>query len=186
MIKVNLYPEARDKAKKSVGRKVSSTLGFLPLLGIITVAAAVLMTGAVSFLKMHVSDLKDTIEANKKTLMVYQQKGEEVKRYEKLNAEYAQKSGVIELLRSNQSLPVKILAELSGRLPHGIWLTNVTYKGDLVSIEGYGFTTIEIVNFVESLRKAPNFSEVSLIETRESEYHQATLYKFNMSVKAKA
>lgn len=186
MIKVNLYPEARAQAKKKGAKVRSPLMGFLALLGIITLASAVLAAGVSLFLGMSVSDLKDRIEANKKTLMTYQQKNEEVKRYEKLNAEYAQKSGVIEMLRGNQSLPVKILAELSGRLPHGIWLTNISHKADVVGIEGYGFTTIEIVNFVENLKKAPNFSDIALIETRETEYHQTTLFKFNVSMKIKA
>lgn len=185
MIKVNLYPQARTKVARKA-KEATPLRGFLMLLAGITVAAAVVVAGAVFFLKMNVADLRAQIDENRKTLTAYQQKSEEVRRYERLNAEYTRKSGVIETLRSNQSVPVRMLSELSARLPQGVWLHGVMHKGDSISIEGYAFSNNEIVGYVENLRQAPVFSEVSLQETRESEYHQTTLYKFMMSVKIKA
>lgn len=186
MIKVNLYPEARIKAAKKPRKEASSVRTFLMLLAAIALAAAAVATGGVLFLKMHVADLRERIDENRKTLASYQQKNEEVKRYEKLNAEYAQKSGVIEALRSNQSVPVKMLAELSATLPEGVWLSSLSYKGDLVTVEGYAFSNFEIVNYVENLKKSPSLHGVYLQETKEAEYHQTTVYKFIMSMKMKA
>lgn len=179
MIRINVLTEKR---KKKVRKGPAS---FLALLAAATLAAVVVSGGAILFITSKVSTLNEQSAANKATIGDLSKKIDEIKRYEKLNKEIAQKSALIETLRKNQSVPVRILDEVSSLVPEGLWLDTLSYKDTGITLEGFAFTNIDIVAYVENLKKSKGFADVYLEESRESEIEKVKVYRFKMNFKVR-
>lgn len=180
MIRINLLSEEKKKKKRIKGPS-----NILVTVGILTLSAALVFGGAAFFFKNQVSQLKSRSESNKAKLADLAKKTNEANRYEKLNKEIAQRSVIIESLRKNQSVPVRILDNVSTALPEGIWLIMMTYKDSGVVLEGYAFSNTEIVSYVENLKKSENFADVYLDESVQAEVEKVQVYKFKLNFKVR-
>lgn len=179
MIRINLLAEKKKK------KRAKGLANFLVAI-IIVSGTALLIMGLVSFLlKSSVSKLKVQSESNKAKLTDLNRKINEVKKYEKLNKEIEQRNAIIETLRKNQAVPVKILDDVSTVMPEGIWLASMSYKDNGVGLEGYAFTNIDIVSYVENLKKSVNFTDVYLEESKQVEFEKVQVYKFKLNFKVK-
>jgi len=179
MIKINLLTNKRKK------KKVRGPANFLTLLAAAIVGAVVIVGVAFFLLKSEVSELKAQSEINKALLANLNKEVREVKRYENLNKEIKDRSAIIETLVQNQWAPVVILDEVSKAIPEGTWLANLTYKEGVVTLEGYAFTNEQIVMYVENLKKAVNFSDVYLKESRQMEVENVLVYRFSLNFKVR-
>ncbi len=178
MIRINLLAQKKKK-------RVKGPASFLATI-IITSGAALILMGLVTFvLKSSVSKLKEQSESNKAKLAELNKKINEVKKYEKLNKEIEQRNALIETLRKNQAVPVRILNDVSMAMPEGIWLASMTYKDNGVGLEGYAFTNIDIVSYVENLKKSANFIDVYLEESKQVEFEKVQVYRFKLNFKVK-
>ncbi|WP_333654246.1 PilN domain-containing protein [Dissulfurispira sp.] len=179
MIRINLLAEKKKK------KRVKGPASFLVAIIIVSGAALIVM-GLVTFLfKSSVSKLKAQSESNKAKLTELNKKINEVKKYEKLNKEIEQRNALIETLRKNQAVPVRILDDVSTVMPKGIWLASMTYKDSGVGLEGYAFTNIDIVSYVENLKKSVNFTDVYLEELKQVEFEKVQVYRFKLNFKVK-
>jgi type IV pilus assembly protein PilN len=82
-------------------------------------------------------------------------------------------------------VPVRLLDDISNLLPDGIWLSAVAYNNPQVTIEGIGFTNMDVVAFVENLKKAPSYSDVYLEETKQATVDKTDVYNFKLNFKVK-
>lgn len=180
MIRINLLTEKRKKKKEIKGKT-----DLLIKVGIATLGALSVSVGVTLFLNFSISQLKKEVESNKATIAGLKKKIAEVKRYEELNKEILYRSSIIETLRKNQALPVKILNDISLSLPDGVWLTALNYKEKGSGIEGYSFGNASIVNFVQNLKRLDILKDVHLVETMESEFENRRVYKFKISFNVK-
>ncbi|BCB95498.1 fimbrial type-4 assembly membrane protein [Dissulfurispira thermophila] len=179
MIKINLLTEKKKK------KKLKGMSDFVMV--IIAVSSTVLiLMGLITFLlKSNISRLRTESEFNKAKLSELNKKINEVKKYEKLNKEIEQRSVLIETLRKNQAIPVKMLSDVSTAVPEGVWLTSMTYNNSNVGLEGYAFTNIDIVSYVENLKKSENLADVYLEESKQVEVEKVQVYKFKLNFKMK-
>jgi type IV pilus assembly protein PilN len=174
MIRINLLGER--KKKKKVGPPPRFLVVFLAvLLGSLLVAGF-----ATVYFKSKVSQLRSQSEENKAKLATLAKKISEVKKFESLNKEYLLKTNLIEKLRENQSIPVRILDQVSSALPEGVWVNGLSYRGNNVAVEGFAFTNIDVVAYVDNLKKAPGVTNVTLLETRETQVEKVTVYKYSL------
>jgi len=179
MIRINLLAEKKKK------KRVKGPANFLVAI-IIVSGATLLIMGLITFvLKSSISKLKAQSELNKAKLTDLNRKINEVKKYEKLNKEIEQRNALIETLRKNQAVPVRILDNVSSAMPEGIWLASMTYKDSSVGLEGYAFTNIDIVSYVENLKKSVNFTDVYLEESKQVEFEKVQVYRFKLNFKVK-
>jgi type IV pilus assembly protein PilN len=176
MIRINLLSEKK---------KIKGPVNFVIQIVIVTVATLLVAALATVLLKQKVSQLRAEIETNNATIADLTKKINEVKKYEQYNKKIEQKSAIIETLRKRQSVPVKILNDISMTLPNGVWLSALIYKDEGVDLEGYAFTNFNIVNYVENLKKLDNLTDVYLVESRESEIEQKKAYKFKIIFKVR-
>ncbi|MBI3592921.1 MAG: PilN domain-containing protein, partial [Nitrospirae bacterium] len=135
--------------------------------------------------KSMVSQLRAQSESNKTMIADLSKKINEVKKFEKLNKELELRAGLIETLRKNQSVPVRILDEVSNIIPEGVWLNSLAYKDNGVSLEGTAFSNIDIVSFVDNLKRSVNTMDVYLEETREADIEKVKVYRFKINFKVK-
>jgi type IV pilus assembly protein PilN len=190
MIRINLLVERKQKKQKKVELppligEQKKGLGFLTLLAIVTGTTILVMALVVFFLQSKVSDLKSEYGNNQGKIAEFKKKIEEVKKYEALNKAIQQKASLIENLKKNQSVPVRLLDDLSNLLPDGIWLSTVAYNNTQVTIEGIGFTNMDIVAFVENLKKSSTYTEVYLEETKQAKVDKTDVYNFKLNFKVR-
>ncbi len=180
MIRINLLIERKAKEKKI------PLPGRFPLLVLGCIIASIVVMGIVTvYFKAKIAGLESQREVNKATISQLAKKITEVKRYEQLNKEYDKKNTLIETLRKNQSVPVRLLENVSALTPEGVWLTALTYRDPTVSLEGYAFSNIDLVAYVDNLKKTSSISDVYLQESRQTEIEKVSVYKFNLNFKVK-
>ncbi|MCX8030329.1 MAG: PilN domain-containing protein [Thermodesulfovibrionales bacterium] len=183
MIKINLLPPDKKLEKKEVTQTPSRKfLTTLILVVLITLAALVAIT---SYLTYANEELKKQSNNNKALIGQLQRNLQDIKKYESLNASIEKKSNLIETLRKHQNVPVRILDEISAILPEGVWLTNLSYKDNEVILEGYAFTNLDIVSYIENFKKSPFISEPYLNESKYDEINKIQVYKFKLNFKVK-
>jgi type IV pilus assembly protein PilN len=79
----------------------------------------------------------------------------EVAVFDAQRAELQQRVGLIETLRSGQSIPVQILDTVSKSVPDMLWLTDLEQKGTDITIQGQSTTLISLSDFVGNLGATP-------------------------------
>ncbi|HDO36405.1 MAG TPA: hypothetical protein ENH07_08975 [Nitrospirae bacterium] len=184
MIRVNLLPVKRKKKPKALPGFVVVAV----LLNFITI----IVLGVIFY---NVKDEVNTLNARKTANVrkISQLKGrlKELNKYEQLVRSVEEKKKLIIQLRKKQSIPVKLLDEVSRNLPNGIWLTTLTFKGRGVGLTGYAFTNSDVVKFVNNLKKSKLLTGVSLAESKREvvkqrdikERVEAYWFKIRMNVR---
>ena len=175
MIRINLLPSKRKKA---------FLLPPVFIYGIIAmVVVIIVILAGTFFMNNQISSKQDDLSEKEQTLKKLQAALEEVKNYEKDNKDYRDKNSIIEQLKKNQIVPLRLLDEVSEMLPKGVRLTSLTDKGGIVSIEGFAFTNSDLVSYVQNLKGSKYFTEVMLVESRQTQMEDFTIYKFNLTLK---
>jgi len=175
MIRINLLP---SKKKKAFALPPTLIYGIAAMFVVITT-----IIGGTFYLNKQVSSKQDEINTKEQKLKRLQAALEEVKNYEKDNKAYREKTSIIETLKKNQIVPLRLLDEVSEMLPKGVWLTSLKDKSGVVSIEGFAFTNSELVNYVQNLKGSKYFTEVTLVESRQTQIEEFSIYKFNLTLK---
>jgi type IV pilus assembly protein PilN len=178
MIKVNLLPVKRKKKAKPVPTFLIATV-------LITLVSIIVIGYLMFFFSSRLSEKKQQFAANEKKIAELKEKIKAVDDFEKRNKTFKERNDIIEQLSRNKSLPVKLLAEVNSLIPSGIWLQAMAITGDTISIDGYGFSNAEIVNYVDNLKNSALFTEVYLQESKSGEMDKIPLYIFKMTFKIK-
>lgn len=178
MIKVNLIPVKRKKKPKPLP-------GFIIASVFVTLGVIILMVYLVFYFNTKLSNSREKVKANEAKIAELKAKIKAVEDFEKINKDFKERSDVIEELSKNKALPVKVLDEISSRLPKGIWLQALSFTGESIEMSGFGYSNDEIVNYVDNLKASPMFTEVYLQESRSSEIERVNLYAFKLTFKLK-
>jgi type IV pilus assembly protein PilN len=178
MIKVNLLPVKRKKKAKPLPSFLLATIA-------VTFAACLIMGYLVFFFTTRLSERKATFSRNENTIAELKEKIKAVEDFEKRNNSFKERNDIIEQLSKNKSIPARLLDELSGLQPSGIWLLTLSVAGDSISLDGYGFTNTEIVTYVDNIKGSKIFTEVYLQESKSMELEKIPLYMFKLTLKMK-
>jgi len=179
MIKVNLLPVKRKKKQKPLP-------AFLIASVLITVIICVIMAYLAFFFSTKLSEKKNQFAANERKIAELKDQIKAVEDFEQRNKMFKDRNDVIEQLGKNKSVPVKILSEIASLVPKGIWLQNMSVSGtNNISMDGYGFTNLEIVSYVENLKASQLFTEVYLQESKSMEKEKISVYMFKLTCRTK-
>lgn len=178
MIRINLLP---SKKKKALILPNVLVYGVFVTLFIIIAAAAFTY-----HLNSQISSKQSSVLAKETKLKQLQAALEDVKNYEKDNKEFREKTMIIEQLKRNQIVPLRLLDEVSEMLPNGVWLVSLADNAGVVSIEGVAFTNPDLVTYVQNLKGSKYLSEVTLVESRQTEIGEFSVYKFKLTFKVNA
>lgn len=178
MIKVNLIPIKRKKKPKPLP-------GFVVASVFVTLGIVILMVYLVFYFNSKLSESREKVKANDIKIVELKAKIKAVEDFERINKDFKERSDIIEELSKNRALPVKVLDEISSRLPKGIWLQALSVTGDSIELSGFGYSNDEIVNYVDNLKASPIFTDVYLQESRSSEIEKVHLYAFRLTFKLK-
>ncbi|MBF0343975.1 MAG: PilN domain-containing protein [Nitrospirae bacterium] len=165
MIRINLLPtDKKPRKKKKTAQKIPSIV-----LGIIaTFVVSLLASGVGIYL------LDKQIKTLKKDKAHKTAKYEELKKQVKDAKEIEDKiktieanKKVIEELRANMSVPVKVIDEISKLLPENVWLKSMSLNGPSISIDGVAMTNDDVVVFVNNFKNSKVFKETYLVKSIE-------------------
>lgn len=161
MIRINLLREpSRKKAPRLAPSQSKWLIGFL----VVLVVEAVLLGGwyyrldaGIIAQQEEISDLQAE-QARLKTLQ------EELQRFRQEKAELERRLRVVEQLQANQQGPVNLMNAVVRSLPEApnLWLTSLTQRGSILTIEGRAFAVPPIAEFIASLTNRRPIRDVEL------------------------
>ncbi len=178
MIRINLLPVKR--------KKKAQPLPPFFIQGAIILGVIILVLGILTFhLGGKVSDMKNEKAAKEQKLVKLKEQLKEVENYERDNEAYKEKNKIIERLKKNQNVPLRLLDEVSARLPKGVWLTALTDKSGDIDIKGYAFTNSDLVSYVQNLKGSKYLTDVELLESRKATLGDVSTYQFRLTFRIK-
>lgn len=175
MIKINLLPAKKKPPKKVIDLQQQMLLGVLIVI--------LLVMGMWFFWNRQANKIatlqKEKIAAEAR---VRNQENvlKEVKNVEEERKQYAEKIGIIQQLKKNQSGPVRLLDEISKALPSGVNVVSITESNNNINIEGEAFTNNDVVRFVDNLKASSLLSGVTLLETSQAKHEGIDVYKYKL------
>jgi len=153
MIRINLLGTERPRVRKAMTFDLGQRL---------TAAASVILVVAVVAVGWWWWSLRSESARLDAEMAAAQQEATrlrsllaEVQQFEQQRAVVQQRVGLIEQLRSGQSIPVQLLDHVSRSLPDMLWLTALQQEGDEVTIQGRSTTLIALSDFVGNLGSNP-------------------------------
>jgi type IV pilus assembly protein PilN len=174
VIRINLLP-VREARRVANLRKQGVLLGGALGAGVaLSLIISMWMTARIS----HERTLVAAREAELKKLEVVQK---EVKRFQDEQREIEQKLATIDQIEAARTGPVRILDELSTRIPERVWLTKLTAKGGVLILEGNSMDAEIVADFAAALEDSSMLSHVDLQETRLEEQDGLKLSAFKMT-----
>lgn len=179
MIRINLLPTKKTKKAAVVEKRL--LYGAAGFIGIVLVFVFLWMSlnskiSALEEEKAHAQQIADEL----KTQI------QDVQNFEKDRKALEEKITIIEGLRKQQGVPVRMLDDLSAAVPDGLWLVSMVESGGKINIDGSAFSNDDIVAFVNNLKASSNFTDVLLNESvMESSSAVARLYRFKVALQLK-
>lgn len=173
MIRINLLPSGRKKTVILPPSLIYGAIGMVILIATIS--------GLVFYINGQVSRLQNAVSVKEQKLIQLDIVLKQVANYEKDNAEFRQKTQIIEQLKKNQIIPLRLLDEVSDKLPQSVWLTALSDKGGIISIEGYAFSNSDLVGYIQNLKSSKYLTGVMLVESRQSSVEKTSVYKFKLT-----
>jgi len=178
MIKVNLLPVKRKKKPKPIP-------AFMVTMIVVTISVGIIMAYLVFFFNSRLEAKKVQYKDNEKKIAEIKEKIKAVENFEQVNKLFQQRTSIIEQLRKNQSIPVKLLDEISKLLPNAVWLQTMTMSGENINIDGYAFANSDVVSYVDNLKNSKIFTEIYLQESKSSTIEKIPVYMFKLTFKMK-
>jgi type IV pilus assembly protein PilN len=183
MIRINLLAVERERTKRR---------GLIPAAHRVTIAASLILLVSALIIGWWFWSLRQQSaqvdEALAKSEIEMQQlRGvlAQVRQFETSKAALQQRVSLIEQLRRGQSGAVHVVDELSKAIPEFLWLTDVTQKGDELTIGGMTTSLTGVSDFVANLAASPWFKRpIELIDSRIDQSQKTTEPIIKFSVRA--
>lgn len=100
---------------------------------------------------------------------------------QKQKESYDRKIALINSLKSQRDLAVRIMDELSRVLPEWVWLNDVTFGSKNVQIRGNALSNNLIADYISSLENSPYFENVNLIASTQRTQGNDQFLEFSLT-----
>jgi type IV pilus assembly protein PilN len=122
---------------------------------------------------------RDLLAAEEKRL---QKRVGEVKQLEREKAELQDKLGKIELLEAKRTGPVRIMDEISDRIPpQKAWLVNLVQKNNQLTLKGVAIDNETIALFMGNLEDSEFLRKVELVRSAQEIRNEIRLKSFSIT-----
>jgi len=177
MIKINLLPA------KAVKRDTKNReFVIISVVALVAVAAVIIFLSTAQAAKLQARE--DQIVKLKSEIEELQRKVKEVDAFKAKQEKLRQKIGIIEQLRKQKTGPVRILDDLSMKVPEEVWLTSYKEEGGLLRIVGNGIDDESISQFLQKLEASPYFQGVELLFIKPIEINKKRVRNFEISAQS--
>ena len=163
MIRINLLkPEAKELPAEEVRREIKPPRMSLIYLFVVFAAAALFFYQRSALNKEN--NLLEAAQVEKNKLSDVLGKLEEA---QKLKSLFERKINLINQLKPQQHLAVRIMDELSKHIPYYLWLSEATYNKQTIHVKGRALSNNLIADYIYSLETSPYFFNVNLLSSTQ-------------------
>lgn len=162
MVEINLLPHREAKRAADIRETVA-----VFVLGLVLVGAGIYL-----FRSNAASDLeqaKVTIAQLEADIERYKPQQELIGKFKTRKQNLQDKLDVIASLERARNGPVRVLDEISRRVPNRLWLTKINTRGNEIRLEGKSLDTGVVADFLRALNDSPYFKNVDLERTEGGE-----------------
>ena len=175
MLKINLLPirqlKKRAKARSQIAAGIVVFISVLVLLGLV----GMLQAG-------RISTLNDDIAAKTAEKKSFDKVVQELAELEKKRLDLNNKIQIINNLKSDSSLTVHILDEVSKLIDNNrMWLTTLNQRGGSLKLTGYALDNQTVAQFMDELETSPFIRTVSLNNSSLKQVSGTDLKEFALS-----
>jgi len=174
MLQINLLP-VREVRKRFEARQI-----------LLQQLLVLILTGAaIGGFQAHLSGQIDTTQARihqmDKDIAQFKPQLEQVEAFKLKKKELEKKIEVIESLDKQRRGPVRLMAELSDRIPDRVWLTSLETSGGQLKMKGESIDNELVAVFVRNLGESKYIADVDLEGTKLApEKHGLNLVQFDL------
>ena len=156
MLRINLLPirqlKKRAKARNQILSAIVAFFCLLFLLGLL----GVYQTGTISALETQISELTQQKNSFAPILA-------EIDKMKKQKAELERKTAIINKLRSESSLTVRVLDEVANIVDNRrMWLNSLGQEGNTLNLTGVALDNETVAQFMDKLKESPFIVDVNL------------------------
>jgi Tfp pilus assembly protein PilN len=91
------------------------------------------------------------------------------------------KISLINLLKSQREIAVRVMDELSKNLPDWVWLNEVSYENQLLRIKGRAMSNTQIAEYISKLENTEALNQVNVIEISQRTQRNEQFLEFILS-----
>lgn len=158
MMEINLLPH-REARRAADLRETVAVL----VLGLVVVGGGIFLTD--KGVKSDLAAAEASVAQLQADIERYEPQKKLVKKFKKRKKQLQSKLDVIDSLEEARNGPVRVLDELSERVPDRLWLTSVETKGKGIKLGGQSLDTGVVADFLRGLNASPYFKNVDLDKT---------------------
>ncbi len=158
MMEINLLPHREARRAADLRESVA-----LLLLGLVVVLSVIFFS--YQSVKSDLAEARAGVAQLEADIERYKPQQILVEGFKTKKKELQNKLDIIASLEGARSGPVRILDELSSKVPERLWLTGITTKGKGIKLEGRSLDTGVVADFLRGLNESPFFSNVDLDKT---------------------
>jgi len=162
MVEINLLPHREAKRAADIRETIA-----LLVLGLVVLGGGSFFLGSsarsdLQLARTNVAQLNADIERYKPQQTL-------IAKFKTRKQHLQDKLDVIESLERARNGPVRVLDEISSRVPDRLWLTSISTKGTEIRLEGKSLDTGVVADFLRSLNDSAYFKNVDLEKTEGGE-----------------
>ncbi|MGV6816390.1 MAG: PilN domain-containing protein [Thiotrichales bacterium] len=180
MAQINLLPW-RETRRQEQQKQFLSMIAAAALVGVALVAGAHFFVAKLQANQQHRNQVLEN------EIQIVNKKIKEIKRLEKLKQDLLDRMEIIQQLQQSRPEAVHLFDELVTTLPDGVYLTELTQKGDTFKIQGKAESDARVSTYMRNLDKSPWLKDPTLdvIETQSKDKKggASNLRNFSLSVK---
>ncbi len=181
MIKINLVP-SEDRVKKHQFHLPEMSTVYL-VVGIVIFFAAIVVIGVVQHHKVRV--LENKMELAKEESKKLAPQLAKIKQIMKEREEVDRRLDIITSLDRYRYFRVKLLNDLSFKIPANCWLTDLTeLSPNNFNIDGIAFTNYTVADMITNMEASPVFTKVDLRIAEKGKIKDREVMKFGLSASA--
>ena len=173
MIRINLLSDREAIRKETTRQQVS--------IFILSICLVLVILGGIQFYQYRQKkDLEQRIQYVQEELKELQKKVGEVEKYKEAKQELETKLQIIERLQKGKMLVVQLLDGIGETIPEKMWLQDLAFKGNKLSMEGYAVDNETIAGFMKQLQGTKSFQNVELVLTEKKEVEGIWMKHFSL------
>jgi type IV pilus assembly protein PilN len=175
MLKINLLPVRQLKKRAKAKQQLSGMVILFVMILASLVATGVLQVQKIKNLETEISDLNKKKESYAPTL-------NKIAQLKKDKEELARKTEIINKLKSNSSLTVRILDEVATRVDkQRMWLEALQQQESSLALSGVALDNQTVAQFMDSLKESPFVKDVTLTNSSQKVVSGRNLKSFELT-----
>jgi type IV pilus assembly protein PilN len=183
MIRINLLkPETKDIKEASAEGMPEHKAKKRPGIGnLIFLLLVIALAGAYYYQKRAMDRENQLLSQATEEKSKYQYVIAKLDELQRQKSSLERKIGLINLLKSQQDLAVRVMDELSRGLPEWVWLDEVSTDSKNIQIRGNALSNNLVADFIANLENSAYFESVNLISSAQKTSQNDQFLEFSLT-----